>query len=154
MSLIYEPKGKAREYSPLALNVYSGGCDHGCDYCYCASIARGWGRVPVKRSLDGLDHEAEKAPRQILMCFMSDPYCAAELVHRNTRTALGILSAARCSVAILTKGGTRCLEDLAMFASWPDSRFKVGATLTFLSKDRSLAAEPGRRKLAQRDWQG
>jgi hypothetical protein len=28
MSLIYEPKGKAREYSPLALNTYSGGCDH------------------------------------------------------------------------------------------------------------------------------
>ena len=33
MSLIYEPKGKAREYSPLALNVYSGGCDHACRYC-------------------------------------------------------------------------------------------------------------------------
>lgn len=30
---IYEPSGKAREYSPLALNLYKG-CDHGCNYCY------------------------------------------------------------------------------------------------------------------------
>ena len=32
MSAIYEPKGAAREYSPLALN-YIRGCDHGCIYC-------------------------------------------------------------------------------------------------------------------------
>lgn len=30
---IYEPKGRAREYSPLALNYYKG-CTHGCRYCY------------------------------------------------------------------------------------------------------------------------
>lgn len=33
MAAIYEPKGAAREYSPLALN-YQTGCDHGCVYCY------------------------------------------------------------------------------------------------------------------------
>ena len=33
MSVIYEPKGKAREYSPLALNLYLE-CQHGCKYCY------------------------------------------------------------------------------------------------------------------------
>lgn len=32
MSGIYQPKGAAREYSPLALN-YIKGCDHGCIYC-------------------------------------------------------------------------------------------------------------------------
>lgn len=49
MSLVYCPTGKAREYSPLALNVYTGGCDHGCRYqtvagrqtCYCGAIFRG-----------------------------------------------------------------------------------------------------------------
>jgi len=30
---IYEPKGRAREYSPLALNYFKG-CDNGCAYCY------------------------------------------------------------------------------------------------------------------------
>ena len=31
--LIYEPSGRAREYAPLALNLYNG-CPHGCTYCY------------------------------------------------------------------------------------------------------------------------
>ena len=38
MSIIYEPKGKAREYSPLAVNLYRG-CSHGCLYCYANSSA-------------------------------------------------------------------------------------------------------------------
>ena len=39
MPLIYTPSGKAREYSPLALNIYNG-CDHGCTYCYTCLIKR------------------------------------------------------------------------------------------------------------------
>jgi DNA repair photolyase len=31
--VIYEPKGKAGEYAPLALNLYAG-CSHGCTYCF------------------------------------------------------------------------------------------------------------------------
>ena len=31
MSIIYEPRGKAREYSELAVNLYTG-CSHGCRY--------------------------------------------------------------------------------------------------------------------------
>jgi DNA repair photolyase len=144
MSLIYEPKGKAREYSPLALNIYSGGCDHGCRYCYCGNIMRGaWGTSPQVRDLSKLGQEASKASRQILLCFVGDPYCAAEQTHRQTRAALAVLKAARCSVAILTKGGARCLDDLDTFRDWPDGRIKVGATLTFTNRDRSLAEEPG-----------
>jgi DNA repair photolyase len=37
MTIIYEPTGKAREYSPLAANLYSG-CDHNCDFCFVPSI--------------------------------------------------------------------------------------------------------------------
>ena len=33
MSVIYEPRGRAKEYSPYALNLYLG-CMHGCRYCY------------------------------------------------------------------------------------------------------------------------
>lgn len=33
MRIIYEPKGRAREYANLAANLYSG-CIHGCVYCY------------------------------------------------------------------------------------------------------------------------
>lgn len=31
--IIYQPKGKAREYSPWAANFYNG-CSNRCDYCY------------------------------------------------------------------------------------------------------------------------
>lgn len=144
MALIYEPSGKAREYSPLALNVYTGGCDHGCKYCYCKTIQRGnWGANGRPRSLSGLGAEAEMASRQILLSFISDPYCTAEQTHRHTRRALGILRMASCSVAVLTKGGTRCLDDLGTFAAWPDGRIKVGATLTFMSDALSRQWEPG-----------
>ena len=36
MSVIYTPKGAAREYSPLALNLYLQ-CTHACKYCYAPS---------------------------------------------------------------------------------------------------------------------
>ena len=31
---LYQPKGKAAEYSPWAVNFYTG-CSNDCDYCYC-----------------------------------------------------------------------------------------------------------------------
>mgnify|MGYP001573792644 CR=1 FL=1 len=142
MDLIYEPTGKAAEYSPLALNVYTGGCEHRCSYCYCAN-GRAWSGTPRVRNLAGLEKEAAKADKQILLSFMSDPYQPCEAIHRNTRRALEILKAARCSVAILTKGGTRCLDDLTMFQSWPNARIKIGATLTFIDPQASLRHEPG-----------
>ena len=144
MSLIYTPTGKAREYSPLALNVYRGGCDHQCRYCYCPSIMRGaWSATPRPRDLSGLAREAARASRQILMCFVGDPYCAADVRAENTRSALVALRLARCSVAILSKGGMRCLRDLDLFRDWPGGRVKVGATLTFLTESLSREWEPG-----------
>jgi DNA repair photolyase len=151
MKLIYEPKGKAREYSPLALNVYSGGCDHFCDYCYCRFVQRGnWSDTAKPRNLHGLEKDATEASRQILLSFISDPYCKAETKHRATRGVLQVLKAGRCSVAILTKGGSRCLEDLNLFQGWPGGRIKIGATLTFSSDSDSKKHEPGAALPAER----
>ena len=144
MSLLYEPKGKAREYSPLALNITSGGCPHGCDYCYCKGVSQGrWGLVPKVRNMSALDREAEMVSRQILLSFMGDPYSQDMESLDATRSVLSVLCRNRCSVAVLTKGGTRCLRDLATFQSWPDGRIKIGATLTFWNPETSALHEPG-----------
>lgn len=143
MPLIYAPRGKAREYSPLALNVYSGGCGHGCTYCYCQKFQRGWNKEPRRRELKSLPREAAKASEQILLSFVSDPYHQFDQQHQDTRYCLGILRENRCSVAVLSKGGKRALRDLDLFKGWPEQRVKVGATLTFLSAEKSKQHEPG-----------
>ena len=37
MKPIYEPRGAAREYGELALNIYTG-CPHRCFYCFAPSV--------------------------------------------------------------------------------------------------------------------
>ena len=39
VKIIYEPKGAALEYAPLAANLYSG-CVHGCRYCFVPGVMR------------------------------------------------------------------------------------------------------------------
>jgi DNA repair photolyase len=39
MNVVYEPRGRAREYSGLACNLYRG-CTHGCRYCYAPACMR------------------------------------------------------------------------------------------------------------------
>lgn len=36
MKVVYEPKGRAKEYADLAFNTYLS-CPHGCRYCYAPS---------------------------------------------------------------------------------------------------------------------
>ena len=39
MKPIYEPKGKAKEYGDLAINIYTG-CPHRCYYCFAPNVLR------------------------------------------------------------------------------------------------------------------
>lgn len=132
---IYQPGGPAAEYSPLALNVYAGGCAHGCTYCYnrdqAKRFGRPWGLTSTPRDMAGLAKAAAKAGRQVLLSFGCDPYCPEEDTRGATRAALLTLRNAGCSVALLTKAGAACLRDADVFRSWPGGRIQVGATLTF-----------------------
>lgn len=159
MSVIYTPKGAAREYSPLALNLYLQ-CTHGCKYCYAPSAMQRAREnyfcqanmpEPRKNIIQQIERELKKdAPKeQVLLSFIGDVYCEAADENATTRKALEILSAHSVPVAILTKGGKRCLKDLEVFKRF-GRHIQVGATLTFLDAEKSAEWESGAASPAER----
>ncbi len=147
MNTIYIPKGAAREYSPLGLNIYNG-CDHDCSYCYVKKMPYNKNRDHAKViQREGLVPALEKylekneINEQVLLCFTGDPYCAADVQHRITRRVLEVLLKYDVPTAILTKGGNRCTYDIDLFKKF--SNIKVGSTLTFASSQESSWWEPG-----------
>lgn len=150
MAIIYVPKGRAREYSPLAANLYDG-CTHGCLYCYAPGIRRvsqeTYSTVcsPRKDILELLSRDCSVyggSRDQVLLSFIGDPYCQAEVDQQITRRALMMFLAHRIPTTILTKGGKRALRDLDLFRSFGRS-MKVGATLTMNTAEDSSKWEPG-----------
>jgi DNA repair photolyase len=145
MSLIYEPKGRAREYAAWACNVYRG-CDHGCTYCYAPAALRmsreQFATVQQRRDfLRNLEREAATVKTNgepILLCFSTDPYCHLDVELKLTRATIKILHAAGHRVTVLTKGGTRAFRDLDLFAP----RDAFATTLTWNDAARSLEWEP------------
>ncbi len=148
MKIIYEPKGRAREYSPLAANLYKG-CSHACLYCYAPSatfVDRDSFNNPIPRKdvLKYLDLDAEsyfQDPRPILLCFSCDPYQPLETTWEITRRAIGILNKNECTIAILTKGGERAVRDFDLLSENPKNTF--GTSLTFFDDELSKKYEPG-----------
>jgi len=157
MSVIYTPKGRAREYSPLALNPYTQ-CANGCDYCYAPSCLQKPREeyfcdapVPRKGIIAALEKELGKsAPKQqVLMSFVGDPYGKSADENVVTNNALQLLLQYNVPVAILTKSGKRCLVDKRLFQRFGD-RIQVGASLTFKSELDRDEYEPGAARAAER----
>jgi len=152
---IYEPKGRAREYSPLALNYFKG-CNHGCEYCYVKPMMRVFSsgyihsNVITEPDYIKIEKSAKKFQgigKQILFSFTTDPYTT--LNNGHTRKVLEILNKYDHKVAILSKGGNRILEDIETFKLFGD-RIKIGATLTFDNYKDSNEWEPGAATPAER----
>lgn len=134
---IYEPNGKAREYSPLALN-YVGGCTHKCLYCYANDPKQNRLILPTDKDFQVIEESAKKfygCNKQILLSFMSDPYCTPNV----TRNVLEILNKYEHKVSILTKAGAKVLEHIDLFKKFksydlfePEKlKLTVGFSLTF-----------------------
>lgn len=149
MSLIYTPKGRAREYSPKALNVYLS-CTHRCEYCYAPGcrhqtreqyFAKPNPRKDIAEKL-WMELDINSPKEQVLMSFIGDVYCETHDDNRATRGCLEALYAHSVPVAILTKGGYRCLKDLDMFERFGE-HIMVGTTLTFDNISDSTAWEGG-----------
>lgn len=144
-SVIYEPKSRAREYSPLALNLYTG-CLHGCRYCYSPGVMhkkRATFHTDVKPRediLNRLERDCKKMsgdPREVLLCFSCDPYQPID--NSITREALVILSRYGMKIQILTKGGLRAARDFDLLRQY---RWKFGTTLLFSKSESKNQWEP------------
>lgn len=146
MCIIYEPKGKALEYAPLAANLYSG-CSHGCTYCYAPSALRRQREVfhsdvaPRKNILELFKKDIDSgrfSGKRILLSFTTDPYQPCETKQKLTRRALCMLSDAGMNFEILTKGGMRASRDFDLYRSGDC----FASTLTFTSDEDSKKWEP------------
>jgi DNA repair photolyase len=150
-SIIYQPNGRAKEYSELAANLYSG-CDHGCVYCY-APLATRKKRdnfiIPkvredvIRKFLDDaieLQKQGEKRP--ILLSFTTDPYQNFDVKYQFTRQAIQILHSHDLKVSILTKGGKRSQRDFDLLANNSELS-EYGTSLVFTDENFRRKMEPG-----------
>lgn len=144
MAIIYEPKGKAREYCALAANLYRG-CQHGCSYCYVPvllyrSRADFLLCEPRPEVIKALEKEAPAyRGKEVQLCFTCDPYPLSSII---TREAIQIFHANGVRVRILTKAGQRSEGDFGLLAAHPNLSV-YGATLTFIRSEDSQQWEPG-----------
>jgi DNA repair photolyase len=156
LKIIYEPKGAAREYSPLAVNLRVG-CEHGCLYCYGPLAFRkkrdSFHSNPRDRqhALEMLEHDAgilRGDDREILLSFATDPYSPGEMKTGLTRQALEILIANGLRFTVLTKGGSRAIRDFDLLEKYENCSF--GTTLVFASQDDADHWEPNAASIADR----
>lgn len=147
-SYIYQPKGQAGEYSPLAANPYRG-CGHACRYCYVPLVLKmkrpefDAGAVPRQDFIkmltrDARKYEAAGITRQVMLSFTTDPYHPGDTA--LTRQTIEVLIEHGLGFCTLTKGGTRALRDIDLFR--PD-RDAFASTLTSLDDEFSRKWEPG-----------
>ncbi len=149
-NVIYETKGRAREFCQLALNHYAG-CAHGCIYCYASDvlkkdrelfIAQPRPRVDileVERSANAYALKHEQRP--ILLSFVCDPYQPIEEMLGLTRRILEIFKNPLYNLrfSILTKAGKLAQRDFDLYRHGD----AFATTLTCDNPEDSLKWEPG-----------
>lgn len=145
MSAIYEPKGAAREYSPLALN-YVRGCDHGCVYCYVPKMMKRFDAGYVHSNVYMKEEEKLKkeiiasckkfrnSEKQVFLSFTTDPYSHFNNETKFTRWVLKRLLEYNIPVSILSKGVYNVLQDLDVILQFGDN-IQIGGSLTFTSNE-------------------
>lgn len=111
MKPIYEPRGAAKEYGDLALNIYTG-CPHRCYYCFAPGVLRR-DREKFHGDVRPRENIVEETRKQlerdgitgklIHLCFTCDPYPTG-YDSTPTREIIKLLKEYGNHVQILTKG--------------------------------------------------
>jgi DNA repair photolyase len=142
LKAIYKPKCEALEYAQYGLNLY-GGCSHRCRYCYNQyRFHSSCNKRLKKATLENIraDLEALRGSRErVHLCFVGDPYDRGREDNSYTRKVLELFQEYDHPFQVLTKGGTKAVQDFDLYSS--EDRF--GVTLTFLDPDDSKMWEPG-----------
>lgn len=125
MRPIYEPKGKAREYGDLAINIYTG-CPHRCFYCFAPTVLRKDRETfhtivqPRKYIVEEVRKQLEKEKitgKLVHLCFTCDPYPTG-YDSTPTREIIQLLKESGNHAQILTKGSGRRDFDLLSKGDW------------------------------------
>lgn len=150
MRVIYEPKGRAKEYSELACNWYMG-CTHGCKYCFAPGCMRkkmeDWHKnVTLRDNIlhlfrkDAEDMYENKDTRPILFSFLSDPYQPIEKKYKITRQILQIVKQYKLKSKILTKGSYELVSrDFDIIKA---AKVELGVTVCFIDDEMRKEWEP------------
>jgi DNA repair photolyase len=150
-SVIYEPRGAAREYAELATNLYLR-CPYSCRYCYVPDAIF---KPPVEYHLPamrraGYQRALERDAGQLIaqyigrerprvhMSFIGDPYQPVEELYQETRRAIQTLHKYGWPVQILTKSATLPERDFPLLTE----RDRFGVTVTSLHPVRIAQWEP------------
>lgn len=159
MRLIYEPKGAAKEYADLALNLYNG-CTHGCIYCYNNgrySKPGAFFKSSKPRAIDigdllsdcqSLKAEYGEAVPEVLISFIGDAYQPAEKALGKTRLVVRLLIDQNIPFTILTKSAL-IQRDFDVLSEYRD-RFRLGMTILSAFDDELQSWEPGASSLSNR----
>lgn len=160
LQVIYEPKGAAREYAALALNLYNG-CTHGCVYCYnngryskkdgsffeSARPRIGLAKKIAHDARHLVDKYGDAVP-EVLISFIGDAYQPAEKHLGITRLAIRILIDAGVPFTILTKSPL-IQRDFDILAPYRD-KFRLGVTILTTFEDEAMEWEPGAPSISSR----
>lgn len=150
MRVIYEPTGRALEYSLLALNPWGRSwCSHDCDYCYVPSMYRmsraQWEAQPFQPRKDLIKQlrrdclELAGTDKRVLCCFAGDLYSPEAAKTGISRQILETFREFDVPFQVLTKGGTRAVADFDLYGRHD----AFATTLVFRDPDDSAAHEPG-----------
>lgn len=125
MKPIYEPKGKAKEYGDMAINIYIG-CPHRCYYCFAPQVMRRDRErfhsvvEPRPGIVEATKEQLEREKiigKTIHLCFTCDPYPTGYDT-TVTREIIKAIKETGNHVQILTKGDGSRDFDLLDSEDW------------------------------------
>lgn len=140
---IYEPKGKAKEYGDLALNIYTG-CPHRCYYCFAPSVLHKDREAfhsnvkPRPGIVEAVKAQLEKEQitgKLIHLCFTCDPYPTGYDTS-VTRDIIKLLKEHGNHVQILTKGDGSRDFDLLDSSDWYGITYDASYGGVYMPSDR------------------